>query len=150
MKNLIFVLSLIAFFSLNACGQTDKDVPANVKTAFLQKFPNAIKVKWDNEEQHKWEAEFKMDGKEYSANFDTTGVWKETEFEINVKEIPAAVKTTLDKEFAGYKIKESEISETPGGKVYEFELKKSGEDLEVVIDLNGKVISKDDADDEND
>lgn len=84
MKNVFFVIAVVAIFSLNACGQTSKDVPENIKTAFSQKFPNATKVKWDKENEKEWEAEFKMDGKECSVNFDNNGaILKE---EINNKE----------------------------------------------------------------
>ncbi len=142
MKNLIFVIAVATLFSFNACGQINKDVPANIKTAFSQKFPDATKVKWDKENEKEWEAEFKMNGKEYSANFDNNGKWMETEYEISINEIPGAVKTTLDNEFNGYKIGESEISETADGKVYEFELKKDSNKMEASIDINGMVVKK--------
>jgi hypothetical protein len=142
MKNLILVIALATTYSYCAFGQTSKDVPANVKTAFAQKFPNAMKVKWEMESGKEWEAEFKLDGKEYSANFDNNGVWMETEYEISINEIPVAVKATIDKEFAGYKIEESEISETSEGKVCEFLLKNGEEKAEASIDLSGKLLKK--------
>jgi hypothetical protein len=128
--------------SLNACGQTGKDVPAKIKTAFSEKFSNATNVKWSSESEKEWEAEFKVDGKEYSANFDINANWIETEYEISENEIPGAVKTTLEKEFAGYKIGESVLSETADGKVYEIELTKDREKTEAAIDMNGKVVKK--------
>lgn len=142
MKKLFLVIAVTAIFCLNFCGQTSKDVPANVKTAFSQKFPNATDVKWGNENEKEWEAEFKMNGKNYSANFDINATWMETEYEISTTEIPVSVKTTLDKEFAGYNIEKSEVSETADGKVYEFALKKDAEKTEVAIDMNGKVLKK--------
>ena len=149
MKNLFLVIAVTAILSLNACGQTSKDVPANIKTAFSQKFPDATNVKWDNENEKEWEAEFKMDGKEYSANFDINATWMETEYEISETEIPATVKTTIEKEFAGYKIEKSEISETADGKVYEFELIKDKVETEVAIDMNGKAVNKEQIEEED-
>jgi hypothetical protein len=140
MKNLILTLAITALISLNACGQKDKNVPANIKTDFPQKFPTATKKKWDKENDKEWEAEFKSDGKEESANYDLNGSWLETEYEIQTKDIPGAVKASLDKEYAGYKITESELSETSTGKVYELELKKGAEKLEVFFDLSGKAL----------
>ncbi len=142
MKNLFLVIAAAAILSLNACGQTGKDVPANIKTAFSEKFSNATNVKWSSESKKEWEAEFKIGGKSYSANFDINATWMETEYEISTNEIPVAVKTTIDKEFAGYKIEKSEISETADGKIYEFLLKKDGEKTEAAIDMNGKVVKK--------
>ena len=149
MKNLFLLFAVITIFSLSASGQTDKDAPANVKAAFAKKFPAATKIKWGKENEKEWEAEFKMDGKEYSANYDMNGTWMETEYEINVSEIPLVVKETLDKQFAGYKIEESEISENTTAKQYEFELKSGEQKFEVAIDLTGKVLKKEEIKKEN-
>ena len=138
----MMILAIVAMFSCNSFGQKSKKVPDAVKSAFTQKFPNATKVKWDKENEKEWEAEFHMNGKEVSVNFDSNGVWLETEYEIAIKDIPVAVKATLDKEFLGYKIKESEISETASGKLYEFDLQKDKVKMEVGIDINGIVIKK--------
>ena len=86
--------------------------------------------------------EFKMKGMEYSANFLEDGTWKETEHEIKQNAIPATIKTVLDTQFSGYKIEESEISETKEGFLYEFELEKGEQMMEVAIDKNGKVVKK--------
>ena len=144
MKNLMILMVLVSTMVFTACGQKKK-VPEKVKTAFAQKFPNVQKVSWDRENANEWEAEFKMNGKNYSANFDNNGKWKETEYEIKNNEIPVAVKATLNKDFAGYKVTESEISETAKGKVFEFQIKKSGEKMEVAILPNGKIIKKESA-----
>jgi len=149
MKNLFLMVAMVAICSLAACGQVSKDAPAKIKDAFSKKFPTATKVKWGKENEKEWEAEFKMDGKEYSANYDNDGKWMETEHEISATEIPAAVKATLDKDFAGYKIEESEISENATAKQYEFEIKKDDLKFEVAIDLTGKVLKKEQIKKEN-
>ncbi|MEH6408263.1 MAG: hypothetical protein V7767_13365, partial [Leeuwenhoekiella sp.] len=72
MKNLkslkILFLALVTF----SCSST-KEIPNAVNEAFAKKFPNAKSVKWDKETETEWEAEFKMDGMEYSANFTDEG-----------------------------------------------------------------------------
>jgi hypothetical protein len=142
MKNLILVIAVSALISLNVTAQTSKNVPANIKTAFSQKFTKATDVKWGREGKTEWEAEFKLDGKLYSANFDTKGNWAETEYSITTSEIPTAVKTTINKEYAAYKIKGSDVSETPKGKVYEVTFLKGVKSLELVFDLNGKIVKE--------
>ncbi|MDW7691698.1 PepSY-like domain-containing protein [Flammeovirgaceae bacterium SG7u.111] len=131
---------LMALSQIHA--QSSTEVPEKVKTAFSQKFPNATNVEWEKENETEWEAEFKMDGKEYSSNFTSQGVWTETEYEIKKLELSTLAKKTLNTEFAGYEIKEAEISETAEGKVYEIELKKGEQELQVVISTNGKLIKK--------
>ncbi|TFH49971.1 MAG: hypothetical protein E4G92_00935 [Bacteroidia bacterium] len=149
MKTSVLIMSAAFVLSISACGQTAKDVPAGVATAFSQKFPKASKVEWGRENDKEWEAEFKIDGKEYSANFDNEGTWMETEYEISAREVPAAVKSTLDKEFTGFKIEVSEISETSDGKVYEFVLEKGETSIEAAIDPDGKVLSREEMKEEN-
>ncbi|WP_431160796.1 PepSY-like domain-containing protein [Flagellimonas beolgyonensis] len=142
-KKIIIGLPLAALLGLALFAfASNRSVPLRVKAAFVKKFPHVKKVKWDKESDAEWEAEFKMDGMEYSANFLEDGTWKETEHEIKIKDIPDTVKATLNSEFAGYEIEEAEISETVDGLTYEFEIEKGEEELEVAIDAQGKVTYK--------
>ena len=141
MKTVKLIVIAFLAISINACAQK-VNVTEKVKTAFEQKFPNAQKVKWSKENETEWEAEFRFKGEEYSANFTSDGVWKETEHEIETSAIPVNVKQTLDAEFAGYKIEEAEISETAEGSVYEFALEKDEQDMEVAISPEGMVKKK--------
>ncbi|MEH6406046.1 MAG: PepSY-like domain-containing protein [Leeuwenhoekiella sp.] len=138
-------LGIMLFSATLFAGSISKDVPKVVKESFMKKFPKAKSVSWDQENQSEWEAEFKMDGMEYSANFTNQGDWKETEHEIKQNDVPQNVMASLKKEYSGYKIKESEISETVEGMVYEFEVSKSGKTMEVAIDKNGKMVKKEKA-----
>ena len=151
MKNLLFVITIIALFGLNACncGHTCEDIPEKVNTAFLEKFPDAKDVKWEQEDENEWEAEFKMDDKEYSANFTSDGNWKETEHEIEKSDLPKTVITTLETEFAGYDIEEAEISESPERKVFEIDLKKDESEIEVTVAPDGNVLNREVEEDED-
>jgi len=142
MKKLILVLAAATLISVTAFAQNGKDLPAKVKTSFEQKFSGAQKVKWGKENATEWEAEFTMNNKEYSANFNIDGTWLETEYKIGEKEIPAAVTKTLGKEFPGYKLLESEVSETAKGKVFEFEVQTGKTKMEVAINVDGTLIKK--------
>ncbi len=142
MKNLSLVGMALVLLSFTACGQAGKGVPEKVKTAFTQRFATASHVKWSKENDSEWEAEFKMDKKDYSANFSNNGEWMETEYKISTDEISAAVKATIQNEFDGFKIEASELSETADGKMYEIELGKGENLVEAIIDTNGKLIKK--------
>jgi uncharacterized membrane protein YkoI len=147
MKNLLFIAMLTGIF-LTACGQK-KDVPQAVKTAFNQKFSNATKVKWENEDENEWEAEFKMSGKEYSANFDSKGKWLETEYEIKKSEIPEAVQKTIKSEFREYEMEEAEVAENADGIFYEVKFEMDEKDMEVVFKADGTVVKKESENEEN-
>ncbi|MEI8046474.1 MAG: PepSY-like domain-containing protein [Bacteroidota bacterium] len=139
MKNFFLVIVSTLLLSFNAFAQSTKDLPTYVRTSFDQKFPGAQKVKWSKENATEWEAEFKMGAKEYSANFNSEGLWVETEYKIGANEIPAAVTASLGKEFPGYKLVESEVSETARGKVYELTIKTGTKKTEIAFDENGVI-----------
>ncbi|MAZ28501.1 MAG: hypothetical protein CL868_15675 [Cytophagaceae bacterium] len=152
MKKVIIGIGLIfAAVTTIAFTTTNKDkVPQAVKDAFAKKFPTAKKVDWEKENDKEWEAEFKMNKVEYSANFTEDGTWMETEHKIEENEIPQAVMASLKSNFTGYEIEEAEISETTKGTVYEFEIEKGKSEMEVTIDNNGKVIKKQSEENEDD
>jgi len=139
MKKLSLLVMLVLTATLQSFAQ---DAPTKVKDAFNKKFPEAKSVHWDKENATEWEAEFKMNGKNYSANFGTDGSWKETEYEISETELPKAVKNTLNSTFKGYDVEGAEVTETPNMKAYEVEIEKGKTTMEVVIDENGKVLKK--------
>lgn len=150
MKTFKILFTLVAVSGMfSFCSAQDK-LPQNIKDSFAKKFPMAKSVKWDMESETEWEAEFKMNKREYSANYLADGTWMETEHEIEDKDIPAAVKNSLAQSFSGYKTKEMEMSETKSGMVYEFELKKGESEMEVAIDASGKVTKKEIKSEDND
>ncbi len=145
MKKIFVLLVVVAMMSISAFAQkisADK-VPEAVKSAFKAKFPTATKVNWGMENTTEFEAEFKLDGEELSANFDNTGKWLETETEIKVTDLPYEIKTALAKDFDGYQIKEaSKIESAKEGTCYEAEIKKGGETFDVLYTAKGKMLSK--------
>ena len=123
-------------------GCNANHTPDPVSDAFDKKFPEAKSVSWEKESNTEWEAEFKIDGISYSANFDLEGNWKETEHKVDINAIPEVVKKSLDQEYSYYKIEESEISETPTGTFYEFKILSEKSRTEVSISSEGKIIKK--------
>ncbi len=117
-------------------------VPASVTSAFKAKFPTATKVSWEMEKTE-YEANFKLNSEEVSANFDNIGKWMETETEIKVSALPTAIQSSLKKDFEGYKINEaSKIESVKNGNCYEAEVEKGEETFDVLYSADGKVLSK--------
>ena len=142
MKKAVFTAGLVLVAVIAIAFTTQTKAPQAVLEAFVRKFPDAKNVNWDKENVSEWEAEFKWNGVKYSANFLENGTWQETEHKIKESEVPQNVLASLKTNFPGYEIKESEISETPSATVYEFGVKKGGEEMEVAIDNTGKVVKK--------
>ena len=142
---LIFAAGLtFAFTNLD-----DQKVPQAVKDAFSEKFPTAKKVDWEKENDQEWEAEFKLNKVEYSANFLADGTWKETEHEISETEVPQQILSSLKSNFPDYEIEEVEMSEKNEGTFYEFEIEKGKDEWDVTMDSNGKVLKKQKEDEED-
>ena len=145
MKKIIFVLLTAALCIDVAYAQkiaADK-VPSAVSSAFKTKFPTATKTTWEIENKNEFEANFKLNGVETSANFDNAGKWLETETEIKVAELPAAIQTAIKTDFAGFKIEEaSKIESLKNGNCYEAEIEKGEESYDVLFSNDGKVLSR--------
>jgi len=143
MRSLKIILVAFVGCIIFAFSSIEDKAPPKVKNAFAKKFPTVIKVKWKKESATEWEAEFKMNKVEYSANFLEDGTWKETEYEIEEKDIPQSLKSVLLAAFPDYEIEEAEISETQSGLVYEFSIEKGEAEMEVAIDPTGKIVKQD-------
>lgn len=145
MKRLIYLVLIAELMSNAASAQkiaADK-VPIAVASALTAKFPSATKTSWEIENTNEYEAGFKLNGEEVSANFDNTGKWLETETEIKVSDLPFAVLEALAKDFAGFKIEEaSKIESSKDGNCFEAEVEKGEEAFDVLFTSDGKVISK--------
>ena len=143
MKKIVTVLCAVMLATtINAQKASQVKVPTLVSNAFNKKFPKAVNAKWEMEDVKNYEANFKLDHKEYSAVFNALGLWMETEMEIKTAELPEVVSQIISKQFSGYKIKEAEkVEKKASGHSFEVELKKGGEIIEVAISPNGEVLS---------
>jgi hypothetical protein len=127
-----------------------QDVPEKVKLAFTNQFPNATSAQWEKESEAGWEVDFKLKEVSYSANYLNDGSWLETEYEIGEEELPETVITTLSREFPGYEIDEVEKVESSNGFAFEIELEKGNDEVELLIDSLGEIISREQDDEDED
>lgn len=136
MKKSLFLILLALTSCFVAFGQ--KKPPQSVTNSFRQQFPGVTKVDWSREKNGEWEAEFRAtDGKEISANFSPDGAWLETETEIAVSGLPAAVRDAALKIHPGKPIKEAaRITSASGQTRYEVEIGRKY----LLFDSEGKVV----------
>jgi hypothetical protein len=144
MKKLFALIVCSSFIlSVLAANQKDEKIPAAAKTGFAAKFPTAQKVKWSIEKPGEFEVEYVLNSVESSSLFDAKGNLLETEAELKETELPASVRATLAKDFAGYKLDEIEKATDAKGTVsYEMEAVKGKEKLEISFDASGKLLGK--------
>ena len=143
MKKLMTLLVCMLFVAVSFAQKPKEETPAAAKTAFAAKYPTAEKVKWSVEKPGEFEVEFTLNKVATSALYDATGKLLETEGGMKESQLPQAVKATIAKDFAGYKLDEIEIStDAKGAITYEMEAVKGKNKFEISFDANGKLLSK--------
>lgn len=139
MKNLVMMSALIAAIGFSACAQKidAAKVPAAVKAAFEKQYPG-VTVKWEKEDG-KFEAGFKQNGNTMSALFEANGTMTESEMDIKVADLPAAVLSYVKDHYQGKSIKEgAKITKADGTVNYEAEV--DGKD--VIFDAAGNFLKE--------
>jgi hypothetical protein len=153
--NKLIVVLMICSLSISAIAQkTEKEeknekqpeVPASVEKAFAKDYPNVKDVNWDAEGKD-FEAEFKLNGVDCSANYDKTGHRTEVETTIKSTELPKAALDYIGKNFGAYKLIEAaKITDDKNVVSYEAEVGLNGKSTDLVFDINGKFLKKEEGD----
>lgn len=139
MKKTIILSGLAACicFAANAQKLDAANVPAAAKAAFAKTYPGAM-AKWEKE-NGKYEVNFIQGGKTMSVLMDDKGTISETETDIKVSELPAAVVSYVKQHYKGQVIKEgAKITKADGTINYEAEV--GGKD--VIFDAVGKFLKE--------
>ena len=139
MKRILIITYCIFAIAITGCSQKI-NVPAAVSNAFNSRYPGATNVKWGKESAKEFEAEFKFNGDNVSANFGTDGTWVETETMIKVADLPAAVVAAINKNYPGAVIRTAEKLEAPGDKLlYETVIKVKGKKKTLEMKADGSL-----------
>jgi hypothetical protein len=145
MKTSIITVAVIVL-SINAASAQkikEAEVPKAVVTSFQTHFKGAKAEAWDKEKNGEYEAEFKMNKVEMSANFSAEGKLMETEEEIATTTLPKSATEYITKNYAGIKIEEAaKITDSTGKITYEAEVKKGKEEIELLFDASGTFIKQ--------
>jgi len=135
MKKIIVALTLCVSVAVFA---QKSDAPAVAKAAFAKAYPAATKVKWEKEDGN-YEVTFVDKGNQLSAVYNAKGVLQESEHEIKVSELPAAVTAYMKDHYKGITVKgAAKITKADGSINFEAAIK--GKD--VLFDANGKFIKE--------
>ena len=141
MKKLLMLTALAALsYRAQAQKLAAAQVPAVVQATFRARFP-AVKTNTWEKENGDFEAGFKLNGATMSAVITPAGVLKETETDMAVNKLPAAVRATLARDYSTARITEAAtlVSGT-GAMTYEAEVKQKGKSRDVVFNADGTVV----------
>lgn len=137
MKKSILTFIILASFTANSFAVT---VPVVVQQAFQKKFPTATNIKWGKENATEYEANFKINGTNVSANFSDKGIWLETETEIPIAQLPETVADVIRKQFPQSTVTGTDKIENSKGEIhYEADMKTDGKTKEVLFNADGSV-----------
>lgn len=122
---------------------SQKEVPGAVKAAFIKKYPEAKKVKWEKR-GHNYEAEYRIKKKEIEVVFTPDGNWMYTATELDRRKLPAQIVNGLRTQgFSDWKLDEAGIADTPlYNQVYIVEAEKDKLSYDLFFDKEGKLLQK--------
>lgn len=120
-------------------------VPKAVIDAFEKAYPNAKPSEFETETfegKAVYEVEYKENGKEYELLYSADGILVQKEEEIDVKSLPEPVAKAINEAYPKATVKEAEKLMKPDGTLtgYEVEIKTEGKKIELVLDVNGKIL----------
>jgi hypothetical protein len=142
MKALLFLM-FFAIISLTASCQESKNVkvPQSVEANFMSRYSGETDPDWELDSNGFWEAHFKIDGEKYRADFQSNGLWVETENSIKDSELPEAIKAAIERDYKDEKITEVErVQHHSKGLFYDVEFKKKGKNKDVEYREDGTVL----------
>lgn len=144
MKRLItFNLIIAAAAGMSGCESiwTKTNLPEAVKVRFIEMYPTAENVEWD-EEQENFEAEFVQSDRERTALFSATGnLIRHTE-EIEERYLPTPALEALQQQFAGFKFDEAHRVQQNQNTYYEVELERKEGDALLLFDKDGRLLKQ--------
>jgi hypothetical protein len=143
-KFAINFLRTIAFiFLLSACEQKirTEDVPEKVKSKFETLYPAPENVQW-NKEIKNYKAYFTNSGNNMAVLFDKKGHVKETEMEINEKELPETVKKTINSQYPDARLISFSRVDSPDLREYKVKMHIKTEDYKVFFSQDGELIKQ--------
>lgn len=137
------VKSIWKWLIIGMVSCTADSVPDMVKNKFLEIEPSAYSIHWVNDGDI-YKVYYKLKGKDkVTSYFDFNGNWMETETEIEVEELSAAVLQVLQIKFSEYEIVDIEIVNTSDGQVlYEVDLSKESKTYDILFDTTGRILRK--------
>lgn len=143
-------------FTLGTGFEDDKvtlaETPSAVVNAVKERFPGAeIRDRVEKETKRAgvfYEFELLRDGKKTEAEVSAEGRFREIEIELTASDLPKTVANAIAERFpAGQVMKAKEEIQFRGEretKVYDVEVLVNGDELDVKIDPNGKILRIDD------
>jgi hypothetical protein len=143
MKKLVLTLAL--GFGMSAAVFAQDNVPERVKSSFNTSYAQASNVEWKSKDDS-YHAKFEMNGNKHWIKYNADGTVEKHGREIEVNELPQAVRSAINQQYADRTIEKAKTVEKDGETRYMAKLEGDDEDLKVVFNADGSVEKEKDKD----
>lgn len=144
MNKILSIIVLTALSTFAASCSNDYYVPnSDIKGTFKTMYPKVLFVDWEQKLGFA-KAEFRANGSEKDAWFDTSGKWLMTETDLRANKIPANVKAAIKAtKYSAWRIDNVDYLEyADSKKVYVIDLEKGEAEVELHFSADGKLIKE--------
>lgn len=135
----LFIMLLISVTCLSSCANSQDKGNSKAASAFKKKYPEASSVDWEIDDHGNTEAQFKMNGEKFRADFTPDGKWIETENSIDWDDLPSTIQEIIKKSYEKDDITEIEwVDHYSKGIFYDVEFKQKGKNMDIEFNKDGK------------
>lgn len=145
MKKTFATLALALFVAagVSAGNIKESSVPAVVKSYVMKSYPRVSPVEWNYEEKgNYYNAEFKIDGANYSLDISPEGTLINSTNEIAAEQLPAAASAYIARQFPGFQVKEARKLVRRGSTYYEADIHGQNSSQMLTFSESGKLLDK--------
>ncbi|MCM1150714.1 MAG: hypothetical protein NC209_02055 [Alistipes sp.] len=143
MKKALLAIALLVSAGAFAGNIKSSSVPAIVKSYVEKTYPRVSPVEWNYEEKgNYYNAEFKVDGAEYSVDISPEGRLLNSTNEIATTQLPAAANAYIGKQYPGFQIKEARKLVRRGSTYYEVDVHGQNSNQMLTFSESGKLLDK--------
>lgn len=132
---------IICTAGATAAQDDDQDVPQHIVEAFEVLYPKIHQVSWSINEIS-YEANFKLDGKAVTLQFDESGYVSQVKNEIKQFELPVDVGELLEKEYPGWHLGKASHIDSFGTAYYEAVVERDMRTVVLVFTRDGDLMMK--------
>ena len=136
-------VALFATAGVFAGNIKESSVPAVVKSYVLKSYPRVSPEEWNYDVKgNHYNAEFKIDGANYSLDISPEGTLINSTNEIAAVQLPAAANAYIAKQFPGFQVKEARKLVRRGSTYYEADIHGQNSNQMLTFSESGKLLDK--------
>ena len=141
MKKAFLAIALFMAAGVFAGNIKSSSVPAVVKSYIEKNYPRVTPVEWNYEEDgNYYNAEFRINGAEYSIDISPEGRLINSTNEISAAQLPAAASTYIGKQYPGFQVREARKLVRSGSTYYEADIHGQNSNQMLTFTSNGTLL----------